>query len=139
MRVIASHGRAVKMLAKKTDTIMVSFEEAKSRIPKAKNIVLTGTPTRRLKRHLNLSEKIALKERYKLNPAKPTILVFGGSQGAKAINDTIIEMAKLKLNKNYQILLISGQKQYDVVKKELKESKLNIDNLDRNKGCTIYI
>lgn len=98
-------GKAVKMLSKKTDVIMVSFEEAISRITKAKRVVLTGTPTKQLEKHLNLAEKIALKEKYKLNPAKPVVLAFGGSQGAKKINDVVIEIAKTKLNKNYQILL----------------------------------
>ena len=98
-------GKAVKMLSQKTDVIMVSFKDAMYRIPKAKKVVLTGTPTRRLEKPLNLTEKIALKEKYKLNPAKPVVLIFGGSQGAKIINDTIIELAKMKLNKNYQILL----------------------------------
>ncbi|MDE5831017.1 MAG: hypothetical protein K2H53_05265, partial [Clostridia bacterium] len=78
-------GKAVKMLAKKTDTIMVSFKEAEGRIPNAKKVVLTGTPTRKLKKNLSLTEKITLKERYKLNPAKPVILAFGGSQGAKVL------------------------------------------------------
>lgn len=123
-------GKAVKMLAKRTDTIMVSFKEAIDRIPKAKKVVLTGTPTRKLKRSLSLSEKITLKERYKLNPAKPVVLVFGGSQGAKALNETIVSLAKAKINKAYQVLLVSGQKQYDFVKEELKKINLNIDNLD---------
>ncbi len=118
------------MLAKKTDTIMVSFKEAVNRIPKAKRVVITGTPTRKLKRNLSLSEKIALKEKYKLNPAKPVVLVFGGSQGAKALNETIISLAKSKVNKAYQILLVSGKKQYDFVKEELKKESLNIDSLD---------
>ena len=103
-------GKAVKMLAKKTNTIMVSFKDAASRIPNAKRVVVTGTPTKQLKKPLNLSEKINLKERYKLNPAKPVVLAFGGSQGAKTINDAIIEIAKTKLNKNYQILLSSRTK-----------------------------
>lgn len=94
------------MLAKRTDTIMVSFEDAIQRIPKAKRVVLTGTPTRILKNELNLAEKIKLKEKYNLNPAKPTVLIFGGSQGAKAINDVVIDIATKKLNKNYQILLV---------------------------------
>ena len=123
-------GKAVKMLAKRTDTIMVSFEDAISRIPKAKNVVLTGTPTRVLTRELNLAEKIALKEKYKLNPAKPTVLIFGGSQGAKKINDAVIDLAKLRLNKNYEILLSCGQKQYEEIKNILKEKELNIDKLD---------
>lgn len=109
---------------------MVSFEDAIARISKAKRVVLTGTPAKLLEKELNLSEKIVLKEKYKLNPAKPTVLAFGGSQGAKAINDTIIEIAKQKLNKNYQILLACGQKQYEVVEAELKENGLDIKDLD---------
>lgn len=123
-------GKAVKMLSKRTDVVMVSFEEAKTRLPKAKKIVLTGTPTRILEKRLSLSEKVALKERYKLNPAKPTVLAFGGSQGAKVINDTVIGLAENKINKKYEILLATGQKQYDVVKDELKGKGFDIDKLD---------
>ena len=37
-------GKAIKMLASKTDTILVSFKDAIPRIKKAKNVVFTGTP-----------------------------------------------------------------------------------------------
>ena len=123
-------GKAVKMLSKKTDVIMVSFEEAKARLPKAKKVVLTGTPTKILEKKLNLSEKIKLKEKYGLNPAKPCVLACGGSQGAKSINDAILKIEEEKLNKNYQILLAAGGKQYDIIKEELKEKGKNIDNLN---------
>ena len=132
-------GKAVKMLLKRTDVVMVSFEEAKKRLPKAKKVVVTGTPVKSLKKELSLSEKIALKEKYKLNPAKPSILAFGGSQGAKVINDAVIDIVAKKLNRNYQILLSSGQKQYDYVKEELKKKGLKIDNLERYKSSTIYV
>ena len=118
------------MLAKYTDVIMVSFQDAIDRIPNAKKVVLTGTPTRTLKKELSLNDKVNEIEKYNLNPAKPTVLVFGGSQGAKRINETIVELAEKKLNKLYQIILVSGQKQYDVVKQELKQRGLDIENLD---------
>ncbi len=123
-------GKAVKMLAKKTNVIMVSFETAIGRIPNAKKIVLTGTPTREIKQNITVSDKIKEIEKYSLNPAKPTVLVFGGSQGAKKINETIIDLSVKKLNKKYQILLVAGQKQYEEVKKELKEKGLDINKLD---------
>jgi len=123
-------GKAVKMLAKKTDVIMVSFEDTKARIPKAKKVVLTGTPTRILEKRLNLTEKIELKKKYKLNPAKATVLACGGSQGAKAINDAILKIEEEKLGINYQILLASGAKQYDIIKEELKSKGKDIENLE---------
>ena len=42
-------GKAVKMLLKRTDVVMVSFEETIPRIAKAKKIVLTGTPVKDFK------------------------------------------------------------------------------------------
>lgn len=77
-----------------------------------------------------MSDKIKEIEKYSLNPAKPTVLVFGGSQGAKRINETIIDLAAKKLNKKYQILLVAGQKQYEEVKKELNKKGLDINKLD---------
>lgn len=123
-------GKAIKMLAKKTDVIMVSFEDAIPRIQNAKKVVLTGTPTRDINVNITASDKIKEIEKYSLNPAKLTVLVFGGSQGAKKINETIIDLATKKLNKKYQILLVAGQKQYEVVKTELKEKGLDIENLN---------
>ena len=122
-------GKAVKMLVKYTDVIMVSFEDAIPRIQNAKKVVLTGTPTRCLNHELSLNDKVMEIEKYNLNPAKPTVLIFGGSQGAKKINETIIDLAKKELNKKYQIILVSGQKQYDVVEQELKEKGMDIENL----------
>lgn len=122
-------GKAVKMLARFTDVIMVSFEDAISRITRAKKVVLTGTPTRNLDKEMSLNDKIKQIEKFNLNPAKPTVLVFGGSQGAKRINETIIELVENGLNKLYQIILVSGQKQYDFVKEELKKKKLDIENI----------
>ncbi len=118
-------GKAVKMLSKKVDTILVSFKDAETRIPKAKNVVLTGTPTK--VKNLNLTDKqkkeviieLGLKEN------KPVVLIFGGSQGAKAINDAIIPIINQKMNKNYQIMWAPGPKQCDIVKEQINNfSKL---------------
>ena len=47
-------GKAIKMLAKKTDTILVSFKDAIPRIKKAKNVVFTGnyTPPERFEKDI---------------------------------------------------------------------------------------
>ena len=45
--VIAGPGTGkTQLLSKKVDTILLGFEDAKKRLPKAKNIVITGTPTK---------------------------------------------------------------------------------------------
>ena len=39
-------GVTVKLLSNKVDTVLVGFEDAKKRLPKARKIVVTGTPTK---------------------------------------------------------------------------------------------
>ncbi len=123
-------GKAVTMLAKKTDTIMVSFSDAMNRIPKANRVVLTGTPTRNIRKNLSVNDKIREIEKYGLNPAKPTVLIFGGSQGAKKLNDTVVDLVDKKLNKKYQILLVAGKKLYEEVIKEMQKRNLYLDKLN---------
>lgn len=126
-------GKAVKMLAKQTDTILVSFEDAISRIKNAKNIVYTGTPVKIKKQEYGINEKNEIINKLGLNSVKPIVLVFGGSQGAKHINEAIIEIIKNKSNKNYQIIWATGPKQYDIIKKTLETNNININNIENIK------
>ena len=85
-------GIAVKVLSKKTDTVLVGFEEAKKRLPKAKNVVVTGTPTKVNKIHLNDKQKADIKKQFKIENKLPIVVIFGGSQGAESINRCLIEI-----------------------------------------------
>lgn len=126
-------GVATKMLAKKVDTILVGFEEAKQRLPKAKNVVVTGTPTKIKGIAMSQAQKDIMKKEMGLKNDLPVILIFGGSQGAKTINETLKDIILSKLNKDYQIIWASGPKQYDVIKQELKEKKININKIENVK------
>ena len=127
-------GLAVKMLEKNTDVIMVGLEEAKKNLRKAKKVVLTGTPTKINDLKLEEMKKYFLKEKLELNPELPLVLVFGGSQGAKKINDVMIEIIKNKQNKNYQIVWAVGPKNYEEVATILREENINIENLENIKA-----
>ena len=87
-------GKAVKFLARIVDTILVSFEDAIPRVKCAKNIVHTGTPVKIKKQNYDINKKSKIIKDMGLNQIKPIALVFGGSQGAKKINEAIIEIAK---------------------------------------------
>ena len=122
-------GKAVQFLARRVNTILVSFEDAKNRIKGAKNIVHTGTPVKIKKQEYDNNKKSKIIKDIGLNQLKPIALVFGGSQGAKKINEAIIEIAKKGLNKNYQIIWATGPKQYDIIKTELEDNNININNI----------
>lgn len=50
-------GKAVKMLAKKVDKILISFQDAEQRIKNANKIVYTGTPIKISKKEYSINEK----------------------------------------------------------------------------------
>lgn len=83
-------GVTVKLLSKKVNTILVGFKEAKERLPKANKIVVTGTPTKLEKMDMDENLRKKLKEQLNIKSDLPVVLVFGGSQGAKSINNAIL-------------------------------------------------
>ena len=126
-------GKAVKMLSKKADTILVSFEDAKKRIPNCKNVVFTGTPVKVKKQNYGINERHKIIQDIGLNETKPIILIFGGSQGAQKINEALIDIIEKKKNKNYQIIWATGPKQFDIIKTELSSKNINIENIENCK------
>ncbi len=127
-------GVAVKMLSSKADKVLVGFEDAKTRLPKAKEIIVTGTPTKVKKIILKQSQKQELLKQNNLKENMPIVLFFGGSQGAQSINQSLLEIINQKKNKNYQIMWAAGPSQYEEIKKDLKEKHgLNIETIENVK------
>lgn len=126
-------GKAVKMFAKKATKVLVGFEEAKKLLKSAKEVVVTGTPTKVKKITLSNDRKNQLMNELGLKNNLLIVLVFGGSQGAKAINEAIVGILKNGLNKNYQFVWATGQKQYDIIKEQLKENNINIEKVNNCK------
>lgn len=126
-------GKAVKMLAKNVDTILVSFKETKERISNANKIVCTGTPVKIQKKAYSLEEKDRILKECGLTSNKPVVLVYGGSQGAQKINEALLEIIENKLNKEYQVIWATGPKQYDIIKSSLEDKTININKVENMK------
>ena len=123
-------GLAIRMLAKKVDTILVGFEEAKGKLSKAKRIVVTGTPTKMKGIKLTDEQKRQMKSSLNLKEDLPIVLAFGGSQGARVINNAISDIIKNKKYNGYQIIWAAGPEQYKIIKEEFQDEKIDIDNID---------
>ncbi len=126
-------GVAIKLLSKKAKAVLLGFEDAKTRLPKAKNVVVTGTPTKIKSSKLTDEEKANLRSALMLKNELPLVLVFGGSQGAKSINNAIIGIIENKLNKNYQIIWAAGKGNFENIKQQLAEKNMDIDNIENAK------
>ena len=123
-------GVSVKLLSNKVNEVLVGFEDAKLRLPKAKKIVVTGNPTKIKKRNVSKEQKIGIIRSMGLNENKPIVLVFGGSQGAQSINKSVINMIQAKKNQNYQIMWAAGPLQYEEIKEELKRNQIDIEHIE---------
>lgn len=126
-------GVAVKLFKKKADKILVGFEDAKKRLDNRENVVVTGNPIKLKKIDFSLSEKNKIIKETGLKNDKPIVLVFGGSQGAQSINQSLLEIIVNKKNKDYQIMWAAGPEQYKEIKKKLEEVNINIENIDNVK------
>ena len=126
-------GVAVKLLSKKATKVLVGFEDTKARLPKAKKVVVTGTPTKIKKIEISENEKNKKRENLGLRSDMPLVLVFGGSQGAKSINQALLGIIENNLNKQYQIIWAAGQSNYENVKNELLTKNININGIENTK------
>lgn len=81
-------GITTKMLAHKAEYVMLAVEQAKKFFDDKCKVVITGNPVR--KEVVSATQKEA-KAKLKLDE-RPVILSFGGSLGARKINEAVIEL-----------------------------------------------
>jgi UDP-N-acetylglucosamine--N-acetylmuramyl-(pentapeptide) pyrophosphoryl-undecaprenol N-acetylglucosamine transferase len=78
-----------KLLAKKAEKICVAYEGMERFFP-AEKLILTGNPVRQALLDTTISREDAIKAQG-LDPAKKTILLVGGSLGARTINESVLQ------------------------------------------------
>lgn len=95
-------GKATRLLAPMAHGIGVGSELAVGRLPNAGRCKVTGTPLR-----ADLARS-ARRGAFDLDPALPTLLVFGGSQGARTLNRRVIAGLAACPHLDFQVLHATG-------------------------------
>ncbi|MFA7319678.1 MAG: undecaprenyldiphospho-muramoylpentapeptide beta-N-acetylglucosaminyltransferase [Parcubacteria group bacterium] len=106
----ANPGLANSMLAKFSTRVAVSYPSAEVYFPE-EQVVLTGSP---LREDITQGEAQKAREKFSLTESKKVIFVWGGSQGAQAINNKILDILPDLLHK-YQIIHQTGVANYETV------------------------
>ncbi len=118
-----------KILSKKVNKICVAYEGMEKFFPKEK-IILTGNPVRQDIANI-LEKRNEAISFFKLDANKKTVLVVGGSLGAKAINEAIGNNLKAFAENDIQLVWQTGKIYYDIAKKQTAEFELkNISAVD---------
>ena len=114
----AMPGLVTKKLSKRAKYVTLAFEKAKKHIPN-KHTVVTGNPIRE---EFELITRSHAASNMGLDPSKLTLCIMGGSQGAKSINNSTIELLKeFTQELNLQVIFQTGKKNYDNVLERLRQ------------------
>jgi len=103
-------GLANRIIARFASKILISFSAAEKYFDKNK-VVLTGNPIRSDITEGNIENALKF---FKLSSDLPTVLIFGGSQGAQKINELVLEILP-NLVEKCQIIHQCGDKNYEEI------------------------
>lgn len=108
-------GKVTRWLAPKMTKTLIGFEECARHLPDA-NCVVVGTPVRQGLERIDRAEAAA---KLGMDPDKFTVLVMGGSQGARGINELIIKTLAISGDDadRIQFLHLAGPTDADIVAK----------------------
>ena len=110
-------GLTNKILSKRAKKICVAYTGLEKVFPKEK-IVLTGNPIRSaiLKPLPEQKESLSF---FNLDPQRKTVLVLGGSQGAREVNKAVFSIVKKVVDQGYQIVWQCGKYYYQQYREAL--------------------
>ena len=103
-------------------TVCLTFEETREYFKKAARVEVTGNPVR--KEFFSLSKQDARK-RLGYTPTERLVLFTGGSQGARSLNEVVIDMAEELMRRPtavpYKVIVAAGERHALMVQRALAE------------------
>lgn len=114
-----------KFLSRYVSKIAISLPDAAEYFPENK-VTLVGNP--RGQEIVDVPKSDILAE-FDLDPQKPTVLIFGGSQGALKINEAFVAALPSLAEKEYQILYASGSRYFEQLQKAIDATKMDLTNI----------
>ncbi|MDD4600772.1 UDP-N-acetylglucosamine--N-acetylmuramyl-(pentapeptide) pyrophosphoryl-undecaprenol N-acetylglucosamine transferase [bioreactor metagenome] len=113
-----------KILARFVNKIAVGYADAANYFPQKEKIVYTGNPIRPEVMSASREEGIAA---LGLDPEKRTILISGGSRGARSINNAMIDIFNYFTSQNdVQLLHVTGKSEYNGIVGKLEQAGIDI-------------
>lgn len=111
-----------KLLAKKAQKICVAYEGMERFFP-ADKIIMTGNPVRQNVLSTTLTKEEARKK-FGLDPEKKTILLVGGSLGARTINESVLQNLDIIEKSGVQFIWQTGKYYHESIVNQLKDKDL---------------
>jgi UDP-N-acetylglucosamine--N-acetylmuramyl-(pentapeptide) pyrophosphoryl-undecaprenol N-acetylglucosamine transferase len=106
-------GVTTRLLSRRATEVHLMFESAVRYLKRSDNIRITGNPTREI---LGSISRTAALEHFGFLGSKKTLLVLGGSLGARSINNAIVHCLKELGNAGIQIIWQTGDLDFERVR-----------------------
>lgn len=111
-----------KLLAEKASCICVAYEGMERFFPKNK-IKLTGNPVRQNLLTSTITHEEAVKS-FGLDPTKKTILIIGGSLGARTLNESVAQAWDMLKETDVQLIWQTGKYYHEQITKQFRGREL---------------
>lgn len=110
-------GMANKLCARVSQLVLLSYAESSRNLPGKAPREVVGCP---INPKVLQGDRESARAHYGLDPAKPVLLVVGGSLGAATINALGLAAARMT-ERPWQLLWVTGPRYHDEVKRDLGE------------------
>lgn len=111
-----------KLLAKKAAKICVAYEGMERFFPAGK-ILLTGNPVRQQLLKTTITREDAVRS-FGFDPSLKTVLIVGGSLGARTINDSVMQNMRLIRHSNVQFIWQTGKYYHAEIMEQLRGQQI---------------
>lgn len=99
-----------RKFARWADLAFLGFEDARKYFPSGMDSFVTGNPVRS---EIGTADRVRAAQSFGLDPARRTVLVFGGSQGARAINQAMSGAAERIAGEDTQVIWQTGDREFE--------------------------
>lgn len=116
-------GLTVRLLASSVNKILLNFQESDKFFKQKNKIAVMPYPVRKNLKHYPLNEAVKY---FGFKPGKKNIFIFGGSQGAHSVNQTLLKCFQSLTDSGINILWQTGDRDFDSINQAVKNENVKL-------------
>lgn len=117
-----------KFLAKWVNKIAICFDDVKKDFASySEKVVLTGNP--RGQEVVEIKKNPEYLDSIGVQTDLPIVVIFGGSRGSERMNEVFVEALKGFADKNYHVIMITGEVHYDKINNQITNLEKSLPNV----------
>ncbi|MEO6695578.1 MAG: undecaprenyldiphospho-muramoylpentapeptide beta-N-acetylglucosaminyltransferase [Ignavibacteria bacterium] len=120
-------GRTIKFLAPNSDKVVINFEETRNYLKRKDNIVKISHPIRS---SLKKTDRKTALEYFELSSDKKTLFIFGGSQGARGINNGVEKIINRLSDNKLNVIWQTGKSDHERLNKKFSYLRSSLKILE---------